>query len=85
LYHINLLPAGVPEPELEDMARRQVAATDLLRANAVFTSQLFRVSPHDPWTLVGSCVGLLVVAVIACWIPARRASRVDPVRALRVE
>ncbi|MBZ5696633.1 MAG: ABC transporter permease [Acidobacteriia bacterium] len=46
---------------------------------------LFGVSPADPLTFV-AVVGVLVAAVLlACWIPARRASRVDPMVALRYE
>jgi len=59
--------------------------TDLLKANAVFSSQLYEVTPHDPWTFAAAAVGLLATAVTACWIPARRASRVEPTVALRAE
>ena len=46
-------------------------------------SVLFEVTPWDPLAWVGSTVTLLVVALLASWIPARRALRVDPVIALR--
>jgi putative ABC transport system permease protein len=46
-------------------------------------SLLFDVSPTDPMTLGAVTVLLLVMAVAAAWLPARRASRVDPVEALR--
>jgi ABC-type antimicrobial peptide transport system permease subunit len=59
--------------------------TDLLRVNTVFASQLFHVTPHDPWTFAAACAGLLGVAVIACWIPARRTSRLDPAAVLKAE
>jgi putative ABC transport system permease protein len=46
-------------------------------------SLLFGVSPGDPITLIGVPVALALVALLACWIPARRAARIPPVAALR--
>jgi putative ABC transport system permease protein len=48
-------------------------------------SQLWGVSAHDPLTLMTVPVLLLVLGILACWIPARRATRVSPVSALRYE
>jgi putative ABC transport system permease protein len=48
-------------------------------------SVLFEISPHDPLTYAGVAVVLIGVAVAACWLPARRAARVDVARLLRAE
>ena len=48
-------------------------------------SMLFGVRPSDPATFVSVVFLLVGVAALACWIPARRAMRVDPMVALRYE
>jgi putative ABC transport system permease protein len=48
-------------------------------------NQLYDIRPADPVTLIGAAAGMLLVAAGASYIPARRATRVDPTVALRYE
>jgi putative ABC transport system permease protein len=54
-------------------------------ATRLLASQLFGVTPSDPVTFAAVPLVLGAVAVIACYLPARRASRLDPLVALRRE
>ena len=51
----------------------------------LISSLLYGVAPHDPFTLVGVTVSLLIVAAVASWLPAMRAARIDPIEALRAD
>jgi predicted permease len=56
-----------------------------LSLTSLMSSQLFGVTPHDPLTFVSVGALLVAVALLACYIPAKRATRVDPMVALRYE
>lgn len=56
-----------------------------LPAERTISALLFGIKPNDPATLVEAVLGLLIVAAIAAYIPARRAAKVDPMVALRYE
>ncbi|MDE3156949.1 MAG: hypothetical protein KGN76_17755, partial [Acidobacteriota bacterium] len=51
----------------------------------VFASQLVGVDPLDAVSFGGTAIVLALVALVASWLPARRAARVDPLSALRCE
>ena len=48
-------------------------------------SLLYEVQPHDPVVLAGVAAILAAVALASCWLPALRATRVDPIVSLRAE
>jgi putative ABC transport system permease protein len=54
-------------------------------ATRVVSSMLFGVTAKDPLTFIGSAVLLGLIGLLACYLPARRATKVDPIEALRCE
>jgi putative ABC transport system permease protein len=69
-------------PALFGLAIGVVGALGLTR---LLANQLYEVRPTDPLTFLGVITLLLLVAFVACLIPAHRAAKVDPVVALRYE
>ena len=64
------------------MGSSTLAALALTR---VMKSLLYEVKPADPLTFLAVASVLVAVALVACWLPGRRAIKVDPMEALRYE
>jgi putative ABC transport system permease protein len=83
--HVNILSWAIRQGMLPTV----IGMTVGLGASAVLTrlmkGLLFEVSATDPMTFVASALLLTSVAFLACWIPARRAAKVDPLVALRCD
>jgi ABC-type antimicrobial peptide transport system permease subunit len=62
-----------------------IGLTGAFFLSKVMRSLLVQITPNDPVTFVSITVILLVVTICACVFPARRATRVDPLIALRAE
>jgi len=62
-----------------------VGLASALALTRVMTSLLYRTQPYDVWTFVLTAAVLSAVAALACYLPARRAAAVEPMKALRTE
>jgi predicted permease len=62
-----------------------IGAAGAFAAVRVIASELYGVKSTDPWTFSAGAALILIVGGLACWVPARRAMRVDPMVALRYE
>ncbi len=83
-------PAAVVREVLRDGLRLALLGTAVgllcsVALGFVLAQVLFGMRPFDPFALLGGAALLLGVAAFACWFPARRATRVDPMVALRAE
>jgi ABC-type antimicrobial peptide transport system permease subunit len=67
------------------LAGTLIGATGSLVLTRFLAGQLYEIKPTDPVTFISVSLFLLVVAIGACWLPARRASRTEPCEALRSE
>ncbi|NIP59834.1 MAG: hypothetical protein GWO00_18480 [Gemmatimonadetes bacterium] len=75
----------VREGAVPAVAGVAVGVSGALALGGVVRSLLFQVSPTDPLTLAAAPLLLLAVALAASWIPARRATRIQPTEALAAE
>jgi predicted permease len=83
-------PWDVARPILREAAILAAIGVTIGLPGALALSRLIRaefygIEPDDPLTVIGTVVIMLTVAVLAAWIPARRAARIDPMVALRYE
>ena len=54
-----------------------------LAAGRLIAGFLFEIEPHDPLTLLGTAAATALVGLAAMWLPALRATKLDPLKALR--
>jgi putative ABC transport system permease protein len=87
---LGALPSAVKRLVLSQVAWLTLAGAALGLAGALALAPLMRhvlfgIAPHDVRTLVWTCLFVIAVPMLAGWLPARRASRLDPVQALHEE
>ena len=91
---VRMALGASPADIVRDVVRRGLALAALglaaglaaaLALSRLLSSLLFQVRPHDAATYAAVCGLLLLLTAGASWVPARRATRIDPTRALRTE
>jgi len=85
---LALDPTIYEEVEADPAATSQalwIVVLSSLAATRVLAHQLYGVTPNDPVTLAGVATVVATASLIACYLPARRATAVDPMEALRHE
>jgi putative ABC transport system permease protein len=83
--HVNILSWAIRQGMLPTVIGMTVGLGASAALTRLMKGLLFEVSATDPMTFVASALLLTSVAFLACWIPARRAAKVDPLVALRNE
>jgi predicted permease len=87
---LGATPAAIGGMVLRHAARSTAAGAAVGAVGSFFAlrllgTMLFRVPARDPWTVAAVLLVLTAVAMLAAWVPSRRAARVNPVEALRQE
>jgi ABC-type antimicrobial peptide transport system permease subunit len=83
--HRRVLRLVLKEGALLVMAGLLIGAPGIYMANGLIRGLLVGVSPSDPLTLLAAALGLLLVTMATCYVPARRALGIEPARLLRQE
>jgi putative ABC transport system permease protein len=87
---LGATPGAIRKLVLESVARWTISGTLLGLGGSWFAARLlesllYEVKARDPWMLGSAFVSLIAVALLAAWVPTRRAMRVDPIETLRYE
>jgi predicted permease len=83
--HSDVMRLVLGEGAKMALAGVAVGIAGALTLTRLIADELFGVTAHDPLTFAGFAILLTMVALLACYVPARRAARVDPAIALRCE